>query len=191
MFVWPKSQWTNRNTGRPILHVPQWKRLLKLLTLANRERRTVDIQWVKGHKKNPYNKQADKAAKRSAKNALNAPLSTVSVRRKITPKKSEIGSVKMIGQELSIRILTTEYLRSPHRLWKYKYEVLSTESPYHGNVDDIFSKMALRDGHHYVVKVNESTRYPTIVAMVRELERVSASESNAASEDLPAIDSDE
>lgn len=191
MFVWPKSQWTNRNTGRPILHVPQWKRLLKLLKLANSERRTVDFQWVKGHKKNPYNKQADKAAKRSAKNALNAPLSTVSVRRKITPNKSEIGSVKMIGQELSIRILTTEYLSSPHRLWKYKYEVLSTESPYDGNVDDIFSKIALRDGHHYVVKVNESTKNPTIVAMVCELDRVTASVSDAASVNLPTIDKGE
>jgi ribonuclease HI len=29
MFVWPKTRWTSRETGRPILHVDQWKQLLK------------------------------------------------------------------------------------------------------------------------------------------------------------------
>jgi ribonuclease HI len=93
MFVWPKSQWRSRDTGRPILHVPQWKRLLKVLRHAHRHKRRININWIKGHKKNPYNKAADKAAKLSAKNPLNDPLSTVSVRRKITSKKTEIGSV--------------------------------------------------------------------------------------------------
>jgi ribonuclease HI len=32
-FVWPKTHWTSE-TGRPILHVPQWKRLLRLLKRA-------------------------------------------------------------------------------------------------------------------------------------------------------------
>ena len=84
---------------------------------------------------NPYNKQADNAARRSAKNPLN-PSKSSSVRRKISGKSTEIG--EMLGQLLTVRILTTEYLESPHRLWKHKYEVLSTDSPFHGNVDEIF-----------------------------------------------------
>jgi ribonuclease HI len=70
MFSWPKTQWKNRSTGRPILHVPQWKRLVKLFQRASREGRRVEINWIKGHKQNPYNRAADKTAKRSAKNPL-------------------------------------------------------------------------------------------------------------------------
>lgn len=178
-FVWPKTQWTNAQTGRPILHVDQWKRLLRLLKRAQQARRRVNIQWVKGHKQNPYNKAADKAAKRSAKNPLNKPLSTVSVRRKKSAKKTEIGSVKMQGQQLIVRIVTAQFLRSPHRLWKYKYEVLSPESDFSGNVDEIFSEIYMRDGHEYEVRLNESTDNPRIVELIRELEKTGTVESGS------------
>ena len=168
-FVWPKTQWTSRETGRPILHVQQWKRLLRLLKRAEQARRRVNIQWVKGHKQNPYNKAADKAAKRSAKNPLNRPLSTVSVRRKKSTKKTEIGSVKMQAQQLIVRIITAQFLSSPHRLWKYKYEVLSPESDFFGNVDEIFSEIYMRDGHEYEVRFNDNTGNPRIVEVLRDL----------------------
>jgi ribonuclease HI len=169
MFVWPKTQWKSRESGRPILHVDQWKRFLRLMRRAQQSRRRVNIQWVKGHKRNSYNKAADKAAKRSAKNPLNKPLSTVSVRRKKSSQKTEIGSVKMQGQHLVIRIITTQFLRSPHRLWKYKYEVMSADSPYCGNVDEIFSTIALRDGHEYEVRVNDNTKNPRIEEFLSEI----------------------
>jgi len=169
MFVWPKTQWTSRETGRPILHVQQWKQLLRLLKRAAAGRRRVNIQWIKGHKQNPYNKAADKAAKRSAKNPLNKPLSVVSVRRKKSSKKTEIGSVKMQRQQLILRIITAQFLRSPHQLWKYKYEVLSSESEFCGNVDEIFSEIYLRDGHEYEVILNDNTGNPRIVEVIRDL----------------------
>ena len=170
-FVWPKTQWKNRSTGRPILHVQQWKRLLRLLQRAHRERKRVHFNWIKGHKKNPYNKAADKAAKRSAKNPLNAPKSIVSVRRKKTARTTEIGSTKMKGQVFDVRIVTAQFLGSPHRLWKYKYEVLSQESEFFGRLDEIFSEHYLRDGHHYRVRVNDTTANPRIVEVCMELER--------------------
>lgn len=169
MFVWPKTQWKSKSTGRPILHVSQWKRLLRLLLHAQRDRRRVAIHWVKGHKANVYNKAADKAAKRSAKSPLNKPLSTVSVRRKTANRKTEIGSVKMHGQHLVVRIITSEYLGPPHRLWKHKYEVLSTDSKYCGYVDEIFSVISLRDGHKYEVCLNDNTLNPRILELVREV----------------------
>lgn len=169
MFVWCKTQWTSRETGRPILHVQQWKQLLRLLKRSSQERRRVNIHWVKGHKQNPYNKAADKAAKRSAKNPLNKPLSVASVRRKKSSKKTEISSVKMQGQQLKIRIVTAQFLRSPHQLWKYKYEVLSGESEFCGNVDEIFSELYLRDGHEYEVTLNDNTDNPRIVELIRDL----------------------
>ena len=81
----------------------------------------------------------------------------------------EIGSVKMLGQQLIVRIITAQFLQSPHRLWKYKYEVLSTESGFCGNVDEIFSEIHLRDGHEYEVRLNEKTENPRIVELIREL----------------------
>jgi ribonuclease HI len=176
MFVWCKTQWKSPETGRPILHVDQWKRLLRLLKRAQQARRRVNIRWVKGHKGNPYNKAADKAAKRSAKNPLNKPLSTVSVRRKKSAKKTEIGSVKMLGQQLIVRIITAQFLGSPHRLWKYKYEVSSRDSEYCGNVDEVFSEIYMRDGHDYEVRFNDSTENPRIVELIREIVPDSISE---------------
>lgn len=168
MFVWPKTGWKSRSTGRPILHVDQWKRLLRLLRRAHQLRKRVTIHWVKGHKKNPYNRAADKAARRSAKSPLNPPLSVVSVRRKTTSKKTEIGSVKMEGQQVIVQILTVEYLGPPHRLWKYKYEVMSEDSNYYGNVDEVFSEIPL-GRHKYEVKMNDNTNNPRIVELIREL----------------------
>jgi ribonuclease HI len=169
MFVWCKTQWTSRETGRPILHVQQWKHLLRLLRRASQERRRVNIQWVKGHKRDPYNKAADKAAKRSAHNPLNRPLSVVSARRKKSSKNTELGSVKMQGQQVTIRVITVQFLGSPHQLWKYKYEVLSPESEFRGNVDELFSRIYLRDGHEYEVRLNSNTDNPRIVELIRDL----------------------
>jgi ribonuclease HI len=168
MFEWPKTRWTNRQTGRAILHVSQWKRLVKLLKRASEQRRRVNIHWEKG-KTHEFNKAADKAAKRSAKNPLNKPLSTVSVRRKTTDKQVEIGCVKMLGQRLKIRVITAEWLPSPQRCFKYKYEVLSKNSRFYKNVDVIFSAETLLHRHTYIVLVNKTTANPRIVRVLKEI----------------------
>jgi hypothetical protein len=150
--------------------VDQWKRFVKLMKTAGEQHRRVNISWEKG-KTHEFNKAADKAAKRSSKNALNAPLSTVSVRRKTTEREVEIGSVHMLGQEQTIKVITAEWLASPHRLWKYKYQVLSKDSPFYDNVDVILSEKAvtLLHRHTYVVLVNESTANPRIVRVLEEI----------------------
>lgn len=169
IFVWPTTGWTGRSTGRPILHVEQWKRLVKLIKRAKLQRRVVDIVWIKGHSKSKYNKLADKLAKKSAKNPLNKPLSVVSVRKKKTSKALETGSVAMQGQMLVIRVITTERLRE-HKLWRYKYEVMSTESTFHGNVDIACSQVSLRDGHCYSVVVNDDSDNPRITSLLEEVD---------------------
>jgi hypothetical protein len=117
---------------------------------------------VKGHAKNPHNKAVDKLAKQSAKGVLNRPLKITTVRRKKSVLTVERGCVPMLGQTLSIRIITDTYMR-PQRLYKYKYEVLPDNGTLSGNVDLIFhdSKECLRAGHHYEVRVNSDTKNPT------------------------------
>ena len=167
MFEWPKTKWRTRD-GPPVLNAGLWKDLIKQMKLCYPLR--VNFFWVKGHSKDQHNKAVDKLAKNSAKRALNKPLSVVTVRRKITPKSVEQGSVRMHGQRLRLRVITSEYLRV-QRLSRYKYEVISKGSKYFRNVDFIFSNLDLKAGHHYEVVVNKDSSTPTIIRVLRELER--------------------
>lgn len=167
MFEWPRNRWRNRD-NRPILNAELWKDLVKLIKKSSPRR--VDIRWIKGHSKDKHNKAVDKLAKKSAKNPLNPPLTIVGVRRKKTKKSTEIGSVEMRGQRISIRIITTEYL-PVHRLFKYKYEVISKGSKYYGRVDEMFCNEVMGEGHHYEIRLNKNTSNPTATRVLRELKR--------------------
>jgi hypothetical protein len=104
--------------------------------------------------------------------AVNPPLRPVQLRRRKSSNRTEPGSVKMEGQEMRIRVLDPLTIRK-HHLTRYRYEVISPDSPYFGNVDFIFaaSTLDIRPGHHYVVRVNNNTMNPQIVELLQELER--------------------
>ena len=57
------------------------------------------------------------------------------------------------------------------RLNKYKYEVISKASEYHGNVDVIYSSedLVLRRGHIYHVRVNTNQDAPRVLKCFREV----------------------
>jgi ribonuclease HI len=166
-FTWPKQRWLTR-PGTPVANVELWKRLLRAIRNAGCR---VDFEWVQGHSKDLHNRAVDKMAKASAKSTLEPALSVVSVRKKWTDESGSRGSVQILGQRLSIRIVTCEWLRQ-QKLWKLKYEVISTASPFKGKVDTIFATKALpvlADGHSYFVQVNEDTANPRVVKVFREL----------------------
>ena len=142
MFQWPKTRWLS-HSGRPVLNADRWKELVKCI---QKTRMPVEIRWVRGHSKNKYNKAADKLARQSALGAFKDPLSHVSVRRKTTDKSVDVGCIKMTGQRMTIRIITSEKLKV-QKVWKYKYEVISKHSRFRGNVDIIFSEHFLSTGH--------------------------------------------
>ncbi len=169
LFTWPKRKWRT-HAGAPVVNVELWKQLIAEVKKLAAMRHHVVIQWVKGHSKDKHNRAADKLAKASARQAMNNPLSIVSVRRKLGTQTVQIGSVAMRGQRLAIRVVTNQHLPT-HKLWRYKYEVLSKRSKYRSFIDVICSEHLLRDGHHYLVRVNRSVGNPMIVAVVRELER--------------------
>lgn len=164
MFEWPNNKWCLRS-GRPVLNAELWKDLVKCIKKVGMR---VEFRWVKGHSKNIHNRAVDRMARDSAKIAINDPLSIVHVRKKLSSESVDIGSVKMLEQRVSIRIITSEYLKV-QRIWKYKYEVISKKSNYYGNVDIIFSNHHIRDGHSYFVKVNDDTPNPRIEKVYREL----------------------
>lgn len=164
MFEWPKTRWCT-HSGRPVLNADLWKDLIKCF---QKIRMVVEIKWVKGHSRSEHNKAADRLARASATIPFNNPLTHVSVRRKKTNKSVRVGSVEMTGQRITIGIITSEPLKV-QRLWKYKYEVISTHSKYQGNVDIIFFERFLSTGHTYHVRVNSDTNNPRIEKVFREI----------------------
>ena len=164
IFEWPKTRWCSYS-GRPILNANLWKVLIKSRKKIGTY---VDIKWIRGHSKNEHNRAVDKLARVSARNPFNKPLTFVSVRRKQTNKSVEVGSVEMINQRITIRIITSEKLQV-QKLWKYKYEVISKHSKYHGNIDIIFSEHFLSTGHTYFVKFNSDKQNPRIKKVFWEL----------------------
>lgn len=167
---WPNSGWHTRD-GAPVLNVDFWK---ELVTWIVRTGRRPDFVWVKGHAKDQHNKAVDKLARESAKRVIgplfNPPTSVVHVRRKLTKNSVQRGSVAMLGQLIDVRIVTSEFLRT-QKVYKYKYEVISETSPYHGFVDIAFSLHLLGAGHHYEVALNSDQGAPKFVTICRELER--------------------
>jgi ribonuclease HI len=168
MFEWSSHGW-RRRTGAPVLNADLWKALLREIRSSARR---VDIRWVKGHSKDRHNRAVDKAAKKSAKAPLLPPINPVSVRRKLTSESVELGSVAMLGQRVSIRVISCEYLRV-QQVWKLKYEVVSKASPNIGKVDLIYSDTPMSDGHRTYVQMNKEGGNPRIVKVFRELAKQS------------------
>jgi hypothetical protein len=84
------------------------------------------------------------------------------VRRKKTSKVTDMGSVEMLGQRLTIRIVSADYL-TVQKLHKYRYEVMSPGSPFFGNIDFAYSDDALmRPGHVYRVSMGKDLKNPRI-----------------------------
>jgi ribonuclease HI len=164
MFEWPRTRWCTRS-GTPVLNAELWKDLIKAMKTAGCR---VEFEWVQGHSKDQHNRALDKMARQSAKAPVHPPLSQVSVRRKRSSESVALGSVAMLSQMLSIRVITSEYLHT-QRVWKLKYEVISKASPYRGKVDVIFSDDLLKDGHSYRVRVNDNTRNPRIAKVLGEV----------------------
>lgn len=165
-FNWPRDGWMTRD-GNPVANADLWKELLKV---AHRSGLPVEFKWVKGHKSSPHNRAVDKLAKNSAANRTGRQLSIVKVRRKKSDRLVAVGSVRMKGQRVTIRIITDEYLR-PQKMNRYKYEIVSRASEFRGCVDIIFScaNIHLSAGHTYYVRFNDDTLSPRVVALFREI----------------------
>jgi ribonuclease HI len=164
--TWPQRGWKTRD-GNPVANIPQWKELDRLMHQVGLR---VEFEWVKGHKTSATNKQADKLAKASAKNAEKPRLSRSTVRRKVSGLKTERGSVAMRGQMLTIRIIEDEWIVEAE-MNSYRYEVRSRRSSYFQKVDVIYSDadLVLKAGHSYRVRVNSDQIAPRVVKVFGEV----------------------
>lgn len=164
-FVWSKSRWFGID-GAPILNADLWKNLVKEIKGCALR---VDFKWIKGHSaKHPHNKRADKLAKGSAKGALQEAWRPVRVRRRQTDEQTVLGSVVPEGQRVTVRIVVDQYL-PVQRMYHYKLEVVSPDSPYIGKVDDFTSHLMISAGHTYEVRLNDEPKNPRIVEVFGEI----------------------
>lgn len=169
LFEWSTNRWS-RYSGAPVLNVDLWKDVTREYKKVARSSR-LELKWGKGHSgSNPHNKIADQLAKQSAREANRVLNPSLTVRRKKTDKVVDPGSVPMLGQRLTIRIISTDYLRE-HRLYRHRYEVMSKKSPYRGNVDfAVSSDPRIAPNHTYYVTMNRDSNNPQIVKLIREIE---------------------
>jgi ribonuclease HI len=168
LYTWPRNAWTTRD-GAPVMNVDLWKSLTREYSKLRQRPLTVEIMWRKGHSSsNPHNKVADKLARQSAAKPFGATRLAPVVRRKKSTRLTERGSVLMLGQKLTIRVIEAEYL-SAQRLNRYRYEVMSRRSQFRGCVDIAFSDdPLLRPGHSYFVTMGAEQGNPRIVKCHRE-----------------------
>ncbi len=168
LYIWSKNGWY-LTTGAPVQNAELWKKLVKLTQKMYREKHLrVSTNWVKGHKSSQYNKAVDKLAKQSAKNAQKQQLAISDVRRRLSQKRTDIGSVVPLGQRLTIRIIEDKLMKVQRCYW-YRYEVMSKTSDFYGNVDTVTSDTCLRAGHTYSVRLNSNAKNPRIEKLFKEM----------------------
>ena len=165
-YSWPRTGWYTKD-GNPVVNAKLWKELVKA---ADKVGKRVEIKWHQGHSAtNPHNKAADKMAKASAKGPLGKPVRVSRVRRKQTTQSTDAGSIRPEGQRLLLRVVTDSLL-PVQKMYMYKCEVMSEDSPYFGNVDNLYSTILLNAGHTYDVRLNNEPKRPRIEELYGEVD---------------------
>lgn len=154
-FEW-NPHWTGKD-GQPIENAPEWKQLITELKRLEKLGVRVEFVWRKGHNPlNPHNKAADKLATAAAESAAKSQLRPTSPGRKLTSEPTVRKSVKMHGQEITIRVIG-HTLNPLTRTTSYRYEVVDDASEFNGLSDFITSTEVLHRWQTYRVRVNDNT----------------------------------
>ncbi len=162
---WKRDKWFLKN-GQPVLNAKLWDKYLRLKAKLGKR---VKINKVKAHAGNEHNIAADSMAKSSAKLPFHEPFSTIELRRKTSSKTTIVGSISKLGQRLSIRIITSEYLTT-QKIFKYRCEVISSQSQLYGNIDFLYSKELLKVSHKYLITLSKGGKKPFINKVLKEIQ---------------------
>lgn len=158
-WTWRDSKWTTKG-GAAVLNSHAWKSLIaEMKRMSDRYRLIVRFEWTQG-KKGKNAKAVDKLAKQSANSPSFGRKRPNLVARKQSKEPLELGSVKVTGQTLRIRIIQAHYLPPPRRHSRYMYEVVGESDPFHGKVDRAESDLHLNRGCTYIVRMNDQQENP-------------------------------
>ena len=147
---WPKNHWVGRDG--PIQNVELWKELIRQIAKV---RKNTSIKWVEGHAKNVHNKAVDAMAKKSAQSCIGRPINVDTIRKRKFKNDARSGGIKHCGQKFTIKIFTCKYLKH-HKLYRYKYEVVSKKSSYYKCSGVAYYHEPLRTRYSYLVTLTNS-----------------------------------
>ena len=150
MGSWRANRWIGRNG--PIKNVELWKELVRELLKV---KKNISISWVKGHSKDLHNKAVDVMARKAAQNCIGKLIHGVTVRSKRFKNDANPIVIKHCGQKFTIKIFTCIYLRQ-HKLYEYKFEVISPKSCYYKCSGTTYYTEPLRTRYSYLVTLSNS-----------------------------------
>jgi len=165
MNIWPKIRWRGAN-GMPVENIDLWKRLKKEV---NKCPLKVDIEWVKAHKRNIYNKKADKLAKQSADMPFKRPLSHGDTTKKWSGRSTKRGCIPVVGQEIKIRVISREYKRAA-KTYEYRYEVIDPNDKSYKDLDFVYYDEYISRNKCILVRLNSDQNRPYITEIIEELD---------------------
>lgn len=165
MHIWPKKRWLGSN-AMPVENIELWKRLRKE---ANKCPINVNIEWVKAHKSNKYNKAADDHAKKSAGVPINKPFSFSETAKKWSDRSTKRRCVPVFGQEIKIRIISREY-KNRAKTYEYRYEVIDPSDRSYKDLDFVFYDEYLSRNKCLKVRFNNVQQSPFILEIIEELD---------------------
>ncbi|MEX2210027.1 MAG: RNase H family protein [Patescibacteria group bacterium] len=164
------SEWSGswlKRSGEPVANPEQWKALVRMVRRLQRKSVSVRVEKVKGHSRSVLNRKAHKMAGRSARRKPTKQVSHIRVRRKQGKKSVDSKLVPMLGQRITIYIVTDTYLK-PSKRYRYKYQVRSRGKFFHQTAL-AHSKVMMSAGHTYRVRLGEDQSNPTIVKCFGEV----------------------
>lgn len=165
MNIWPKTRWMGAN-GMPVENIDLWKRLRKEV---NKCPLKVDIEWVKAHKRNVYNKRADKLAKQSAEMPFQKPISHGETTKKWSDRSTKRGCIPVVGQEIKIRVISREYKKTA-KTYEYRYEVIDSNDQSYKDLDFVYYDEYISRNKCILVRLNTQQNRPYIAEVIEELE---------------------
>lgn len=147
-------------------NVELWKRLRKVVQSFPIR---VEVKWVKGHKTSVHNRAADKLAKQSATMPFNRPLSVSQTAKKWSDQKTIRGCVPVQGQQVKIRIISTEF--KSREDYEYRYEVIDPSDASFKCVDFVRFDQPLSRHKCLLVRFNSDRASPRIEQVIEELDQ--------------------
>ena len=165
MNIWPQQGWKGAR-GVRVENMELWKRLRKVVQSFPIR---VEVKWVKGHKTSVHNRAADRLAKQSAAMPFNKPLSVSQTARKWSDQKTVRGCVPVQGQQLKIRIVSTEFKSRAD--YEYRYEVIDPNDASFKCVDFVRFDQPLSRHKCLLVRLNADRASPRIEQVIEELDQ--------------------
>jgi ribonuclease HI len=167
LFEWSVNGWKTRQ-GRVPENLGQWRQLVTLVRRASRERKLVEINQIP-RRSDDHSRRVDNLAKRSAKSPLKArELRPRQITRRRSPNPMEARSFSPHDQVEVIRVTGNHVLGSPHRGWRYRFEVVGGSQA--DCVDHADSEEIMHRSHYYRVRFNDDPVQPRIDEVLEEVD---------------------